>query len=475
MGFVFYDTETTGTDTSFDQILQFAAIHTDDQLNELERFEIRCRLLPYVVPAPGAMRVTRVQARQLFDPSLPSHYEMVRRIREKFIAWSPALFVGYNSIAFDEHLIRQALYKTLHPPYLTNTNGNARTDALRMARAASLFAPHSIVVPDLDDGSCSFKLDRLAPANGFAHENAHDALADVEATIFLCLRIAENAPEVWSAFMRFSQKAAVTDYIASESVFCLSDFYFGNPYSWLVTNLGCNPEIGTELFVFDLAVDPVDLAPLSDEQLIERLEQWPKPVRRLKSNACPVIMPPEDAPAIARASQLSLEELARRAEVLRSDDEFRARLIKLRLSMRAEFEKSVHVEQQIYDGFFTAGDQQRLESFHLVPWEERPPIIEAFEDGRLKTIGRRLLYSERPDLLAAAERARYELHIAKRLLHSGEVPWLTLPQALSEIDELMAAADSVEHELLRHHKAHLVDRHDRAVEALRSASDLEAA
>ncbi len=26
MGFVFYDTETTGIDTSFDQILQFAAI-----------------------------------------------------------------------------------------------------------------------------------------------------------------------------------------------------------------------------------------------------------------------------------------------------------------------------------------------------------------------------------------------------------------------------------------------------------------
>ena len=33
MPFVFYDTETTGTDTDFDQILQFAAIKTDDELN----------------------------------------------------------------------------------------------------------------------------------------------------------------------------------------------------------------------------------------------------------------------------------------------------------------------------------------------------------------------------------------------------------------------------------------------------------
>ena len=52
MSFVFYDTETTGTDTAFDQILQFAAIRTDHELRELERFEIRCRLLPHVVPSP---------------------------------------------------------------------------------------------------------------------------------------------------------------------------------------------------------------------------------------------------------------------------------------------------------------------------------------------------------------------------------------------------------------------------------------
>ena len=58
MSFVFYDTETTGTNTTFDQILQFGAIRTDDQLRELERFEIRCRVLPDVAVSPGAMRVT---------------------------------------------------------------------------------------------------------------------------------------------------------------------------------------------------------------------------------------------------------------------------------------------------------------------------------------------------------------------------------------------------------------------------------
>jgi hypothetical protein len=65
MNFVFYDTETKGTNTSFDQILQFGAIRTDDQMRELDRFEIRCRILPYVVPSPAAMRVMGVTVDRL--------------------------------------------------------------------------------------------------------------------------------------------------------------------------------------------------------------------------------------------------------------------------------------------------------------------------------------------------------------------------------------------------------------------------
>jgi exodeoxyribonuclease-1 len=61
MPLVFYDTETTGTNTAFDQLLQFAAILTDDDLNELDRFEVRCRLMPHVVPSPGALTATRVR------------------------------------------------------------------------------------------------------------------------------------------------------------------------------------------------------------------------------------------------------------------------------------------------------------------------------------------------------------------------------------------------------------------------------
>src|SRR5215471_8448252 len=103
MPFIFYDTETTGTSTAFDQILQFAAVLTDDEFNERDQFEIRCRILPNVVPSPGAMWVNRINARNLTNENYPSHYQMVSKIREKLLSWSPAVFIGFNSLSFDEH------------------------------------------------------------------------------------------------------------------------------------------------------------------------------------------------------------------------------------------------------------------------------------------------------------------------------------------------------------------------------------
>ena len=52
MTFVFYDLETTGLDDPFDQIIQFAAIVTDDSFEVLDKVDYRCRLSPHVLPNP---------------------------------------------------------------------------------------------------------------------------------------------------------------------------------------------------------------------------------------------------------------------------------------------------------------------------------------------------------------------------------------------------------------------------------------
>src|ERR1039457_44302 len=153
MSLVFYDTETTGTEIFFDQILQFAAVLTDEDLKEIDRFEVRCRLLPHVVPAPGAMSITGVNVSQLTNSAYPSHYEMVRAISTKLLSWSPALFLGWNSIRFDEDLVRQALYKTLHNPFLTNSGGNSRSDVMRIVQACSIYRPDALTFLTDADGN----------------------------------------------------------------------------------------------------------------------------------------------------------------------------------------------------------------------------------------------------------------------------------------------------------------------------------
>jgi exodeoxyribonuclease-1 len=195
---VFYDTETTGLKPAFDQITQFAAIVTDQDFNIIEEVNLRCRLQPHVLASPGAMFVTKVGPKAIQSAPL-SCYEMVRAIRAFIQKWSPAVFIGFNSISYDENMLRQAFYQHLHPVYPTNTNGNSRMDILRLAHAVAAYRPDTITVPLNDKGKPTFKLGLLAAANGLALDNAHDAHADTRATLGIAKLLRARAPEVWES------------------------------------------------------------------------------------------------------------------------------------------------------------------------------------------------------------------------------------------------------------------------------------
>lgn len=454
MSFVFYDTETTGTNTAFDQILQFGAIKTDHELRELDRFDIRCRLLPYVVPSPSALRVTGITVDRIIDPNLPSHYEMMRSIKAKLDEWSPAIFIGHNSLTFDEHLLRQALYKTLHAPYLTNTNGNSRSDSLRIMQAINLFQRDILSVPTDAKGRPTFKLDILAAANGFDHVAtgtvAHNAIGDVEATIHMCRIVAEQAEGYWSNFIRFAQKAAVLEFAEEDEVFSLTEIFFGRVYSWMVTRLGPNPELTSQLLVFNLAIDPDALADLPDDELVDRLATTPKPVRALRANASPCVLPYEDTPEHLRSQALDLTDLAARADRIRGDCELVSRLIAAFLATRQAKEPSGHVEEQIYDGFTGDEDQPAMAAFHTAEWSARTGILAGLSDARLQVLGERLIYTEAPEVMTASALNDHKIAFARRLMAAeGTVPWLTLPKAIADTEGFLADAGGPEAALLR--------------------------
>jgi exodeoxyribonuclease-1 len=446
---VFYDTETTGTDTAYDQILQFGAVLTDSELNELERFEVRCRLLPHVVPAPGALLANRISPAILVDPSLPTHYEGMRLIAAKLQCWSPAVFLGYNSIEFDEKILRQSLYQTLQPVYVTNTRGNVRADVLRLVQAATTLVPQSLSVPLAVNGKETRKLDAIAPANGFNHPNAHDAMADVEATIFITRLVKTRAPKVWSALMDLAAKPAAVNCLRGDDPLVLTEFYGGRPYCWPVIGCGCSPDNDTLGCIFDLRFDPSDFLSLSEDELVSVLLSPRKALRYVATNKQPILIPFELAPAAGLfESNLSKAEIFQRAKAVRADRDFcdkACRALARRFSSQRE--PAQHVEEQIYDGFPCSSDVELMRQFHLVAWDARTRILDRLQDQRFRELGYRLIHVERPDVLAITTRSRLDAWRHERILGTAgiSVPYRTFTDAIREAEDLVrtAAKESV--------------------------------
>ena len=100
-----------------------------------------------------------------------------------------------------------------------------------MAHAASVYTPDALVVPTDEHGRQMFRLDRLVLANGYHHDGAHEAMADVVATMYIARLIRNRAPDIWKAMDRATTKNAVKNYVATESLFSLTESYYGCAYS----------------------------------------------------------------------------------------------------------------------------------------------------------------------------------------------------------------------------------------------------
>jgi exodeoxyribonuclease-1 len=450
MNYIFYDTETTGLDKTFDQILQFAAILTDADLNELDRFELRCRLQPHVVPAPGALLATRVTPAMLTDPSLPSHYEMMLQIAQKLREWSPAIFIGYNTLSFDEPLLRQAFYQTLQPVYLTNTNGNQRADVLRLAQATAALAPNAMAVPFSEKGKPTLRLDTLAPANGFVHENAHDALADVEATIYMARLIRDRAPAVWKSLMPLVDKGAVTAALASGAPKGLVEYHMGVPSLRAVVGCGHHPKNPTMQAAFDLRRDPAEVLNLSEEDLVEETKGPNRALRTVYANKMPALVELGLAGDLQDAIGPSTAEIVRRAAVVAADSQFAARVGGAMAQRYPPFEPSQIVEQRMYEGFPSRADEGRMDAFHVASWVERAEIAETIEDDRYRELARRIVFHGQPDALQPERRQMLEVWLQNRLQgRDGVEAGRTVSDALAELDNDPSADQPPEAEIIR--------------------------
>lgn len=435
MNFAFYDFETTGTSPAFDQPLQFAAILTDAEFSEIERVNLRCRIAPHIIPSPWALAVTGVRPAQLTDPSLPTLFEFTQEIGALIERWSPAIWTGFNSIRFDEEMLRQAFYQNLQPDvFATQFNGNTRFDVLTALYAVWHRQPDLFEWPVDADGRVRFKLDRIAPMNGFTAHNAHDALGDVEATIHIARQIAQRAPALWAELLANRDKAHVQSSLATFQPMALVERFGGGlPRATVGCFCGTSASNPNQAAFFDLdAADPADLLVADDAALFKAVNATPKVIRSVTVNK---------SPALLSVPTPSAEQL-RRAEVIANAPEFRTRVGQ---ALAARFPEdpaapTPPVEKQIYGGFYSHADKTLLAEFQRSDWPRRQEIVATLSDPRLRQLGRRLVAFHAPELLSTEERWQYQAWLRERW-SAPDVPeteWTSRNRAHAALNQMRA-------------------------------------
>lgn len=187
--FFWHDYETFGIDPARDRPSQFAGRRTNAALEPVgEPLVLYCRPDADVLPHPDSVLITGITPQHALREGVPEP-EFIRQIHAQ-LCRPGTCGAGYNSIRFDDEFTRHLLYRNFHDPYEREwCGGNSRWDLLDVVRLAHALRPEGLVWPVREDGATSFRLELLAKANALAHDKAHDALSDVDATIALARRL----------------------------------------------------------------------------------------------------------------------------------------------------------------------------------------------------------------------------------------------------------------------------------------------
>lgn len=218
--YLFYDIETTGLNKCFDQVLQFAAIRTDDQLNELSRHEIAVKLNNDVIPSPGAVITHRIGVAD-FKNGL-TELEAIEKIHALFNT-PGTISVGYNTLGFDDEFLRFSFYKNLLPPYTHQyANQCGRMDIYPITLLYYLFKRDHLIWPE-NNGVISFKLENINAANHFFEGAAHNAMVDVEVTLALARKLFSDQTMWHFVIDYFEKKTDENRIMHSDASLSLSD------------------------------------------------------------------------------------------------------------------------------------------------------------------------------------------------------------------------------------------------------------
>ena len=194
--------------------------------------------------------------------------------------------------------------------------------------------------------------------------------------------------------------------------------------------------------VADLTIDPTYLD-ATPEQLGELLfAKGERPIRLVKTNAQPILLPWEMAAPAAQGEVPPDGELKARLARMRGHACFRDSLAIALAGRFAGREPSPWPDDSLYSGgFISREDAITSRRWHEVEWDQRVRLgRELLGDVRLKAFANRWAWLEAPGELPAAEREKGAAWFAHRLDTQDDVPWLTRPVVLQRIATLKAGA-----------------------------------
>ncbi len=448
-----HDYETWGADPRRDRPAQFAGLRTDPDLQPLEDpLVIYCRPPEDGLPHPEACLITGITPQRARRDGL-SEAQLMGRIHAE-LGRPETCGLGYNSLRFDDELTRHGLYRNFFDPYAREwRDGSSRWDIIDLARLTRALRPEGMEWPEHADGTPSYRLEHLCAANGIEHTGAHDALADVRATIGLARLIRRLQPRLYDYLFELRDKrrvAPLLDPVAMKPVLHVSAM-FPARYGCLavVAPLAMHPQNRNGVIVVDLRHDPGPLIELDHQALRERVftpaADLPEGEARvaLKTvhlNKCPALAPLGTlTETAARRWDIDVARSLVHLERLRAAPGLAAKVAQALTA--PEFPPSDDPEQGLYDGFFGDADRARIARVRLTPPEDLGRVDFGFEDHRLPELLFRYRARNYPETLSAAEQRRWHKLVRRRLTDPRAGGPLTLIAFRAELAAARARPD----------------------------------
>ncbi|MDO9453974.1 MAG: exodeoxyribonuclease I [Stagnimonas sp.] len=436
--FLWHDYETFGVDPARDRPSQFAARRTNAALEPVgEPISLFCQPVIDVLPHPDAVLLTGISPQRARDEGLPE-YGFAEAIHKEMMVTGTCA-VGFNTLRFDDEVTRNLFWRNFHEPYLREWfGGNSRWDLIDVMRLWHALRPAGLQWPKREDGSTSFKLQHLTAANGLAHEHAHEALSDVDATIGLARRLREAQPRLWEHALKLRDKHFVRTLLNVQQMTPLVHVSSKIPAARgclaVIAPLAQHPTNSNAVITFDLSVDPTELLELDADELRERVfasdDDLPDglsriPLKGVHANKSPMLSPlgTLDA-ATAERWGIDLARCQQHRDLLLTVREALAEKVRA-VFTAPEFEEQ-DAELSLYAGFMPDVDKPLLAKVRDASADALWNYQGQFRDARLNTLLFRYRARHWPDRLSEDEVSEWREFVQGKLQFDTGLAGLTM-------------------------------------------------